>query len=928
MLGALQQIAHRWLPAVMLAVTMVAVRAHAQTQVTTPYQEFGFNIGDDYHLVTYTQFEAYWRKLAEESPRMVLEEIGQTAEGRTQLMAIITSPENHRDLARYKEISRRLATADGLTDEEARTLADEGKAVVWIDGGLHASEIVGSHQLVELVYQMVSRTDEETMRILDDVILLAANANPDGMELQSSWYMRQENPTERSTSGLPRLYHKYVGHDNNRDSYMVNMPETANMNRVLFSEWNPQIMYNHHQTGPAGVVMFAPPFRDPFAYNLDPLVLLGIEAVGTAMHTRLVAEGQPGSTMRNGSNYSTTWSGCMRCTPYWFNMIGILTEINGNPTPMDIPLVPERQLPTNDIPAPIEPQVWHFRQPIEYSLTCDRAVLDYASRNRDNLLHNVYVMANNSIERGSRDNWTMRPQWIDEMKALGSGQEWSVSRGRAIPSGIYDQVVKKPENRDPRGYIIPADQTDFPTATKFVNTLMKNGIKILWATRDFQVAGKLYPSGSYVVKTAQAFRAHIMDSFEPQLVKDEFLYPGGPPVAPYDVTGWTLAYQMDVEFDRILEGFEGPFEEIEGFATVPAGTVADVNGAEGFLLSHGVNDAFIAMNRLVAEGENVYWLTEDVTVGGNTYPAGTIYIRAGRRTAGRLAPLATDLGLDFEGVSEAPRSEALKMRRVRIGLWDRYGGSMPSGWTRWLFEQFEFPFEVVYPQRLNAGRLSGDFDVLVFVDGAIPAARGSAGEQSGYSRREIPDMANIPAEYHGWVGSVTADTTIPQLRQFLEDGGTIIAIGSSAMNLSSHFDLPVSSHLVDDAGRPLSEDRYYIPGTLIEARVDNSMPLAYGMENRAVFSFNRSPAFRVETGAEAQGVRRVAWYDTDEPLRSGWAVGQEYLHRGGAVLEADVGEGKLYLFGPGVLERAQPHGTFKFLFNGIYLSTAEEDRVR
>jgi len=345
-------------------------------------------------------------------------------------------------------------------------------------------------------------------------------------------------------------------------------------------------------------------------------------------------------------------------------------------------------------------------------------------------------------------------------------------------------------------------------------------------------------------------------------------------------------------------------------------------------LSHGVNDAFIAMNRLVAEGENVYWLTEDVTVGGNTHPAGTIYVRAGRRTAGRLAPLAADLGLKFEGVSEAPRSEALKMRRVRIGLWDRYGGSMPSGWTRWLFEQFEFPFEVVYPQRLNAGRLSRDFDVLVFVDGAIPAPGASAGEGSGYSRRTVPDMEDIPAEYHGWVGSVTADTTIPQLREFLEDGGTIIAIGSSAMNLGSHIGLPVSNHTVDDAGRPLSEDRYYIPGTLIEARIDNSLPLAYGMEDRAIFSFNRSPVFRVEAGANAQSVRRVAWYDSEEPLRSGWAVGQEYLNEGGALLEADVGDGKLYMFGPGVVERAQPHGTFKMLFNGIYLATAEEDRVR
>ena len=912
----------RWLLASVAMAVVLTAPNNTSAQVTTPVQELGVNIGDDYHLFTYTQFEAYWRKLAAESPRMVLEDIGRTVEDRTQLMAIITSPENHRNLARYKEISRRLARAEGLTDGEARALAKEGKAVVWIDGGLHATEIVGSHQLMEMVYQLVSLSDEETLRFLDDIVILATHANPDGMELVSEWYMRNEQPAERSTSGIPRLYHKYVGHDNNRDSYMVNLPETENMNRILYTEWHPQIMYNHHQSGPAGTVLFAPPFRAGIAYNLDPLVILGIDAVGTAMHARFVAEGKPGATMRSGANYTTTWSGCMRCTPYWFNTIGLLTEINGNPTPMEIPLISDRQLPSNDLPYPIAPQQWHFRQAIDYSITANRAVLDYASRNRDYLLYNKYVMGRNSIERGSRDNWTIEPKDIEKLKAAAAGQETELGRGgRGLPSRLYEQVLNIPADRDPRGYIIPADQPDFPTATKFVNALIKNGIAIHRATSDFTVAGRRYPAGSYVVKTAQAFRPHIMDSFEPQDVLDEFLYPGGPPVAPYDVTGWTLAYQMGVEFDRILDGFDGPFEEIAGFAAPPAGTVAGADRAQGFMLSHEVNDAFIAVNRLVAAGEDVFWLTENVTLGGRMYPAGTIYIRSKRSTADRLQPLASDLGLSFTGVSERPRSEALKLRRVRVGLWDQYGGSMPSGWTRWLFEQFEFPFEVVYPRQLNAGRLSRNFDVLVFVDGAIPGA--------GPTRLQPPpDRSRIPAEYHGWLGSVTADTTIPQLREFMEDGGTIVTIGRSAENLAKHLDLPIGNQLVDDAGRPLPGDRYYIPGSLLDARVDNATPLAYGMKDRAVFSFNRSPVFRLEHGAEARGVRRVAWYDSDQPLLSGWAVGQQHLNGGAAVIQADIGDGKLIMFGPGVVERAQPHGTFKLLFNGIHLSTAEKNRIR
>src|SRR5688572_27301222 len=234
-----------------LAVLFVAIAApHAQESavpgITSPKTELAHAFGDDYFLANDKQMEAYWRKLDRESDRMVLQDIGKTAEGRTHLMAIVTSPANHKNLARYKEISRRLALAEGLTDDQARALAKEGKAVVWIDGGLHATETLGAQQLGEMVYQLGSRTDEETTRILDDVIILFVHANPDGNDLVADWYMRAPDPTERSYANLPRLYQKYIGHDNNRDFFASTQPETENMNRVLYHEWFPQILYNHH----------------------------------------------------------------------------------------------------------------------------------------------------------------------------------------------------------------------------------------------------------------------------------------------------------------------------------------------------------------------------------------------------------------------------------------------------------------------------------------------------------------------------------------------------------------------------------------------------------------------------------------------------------------------------------------------------------
>jgi Zinc carboxypeptidase len=942
---------------VVVLLVLAAATAGAQTKVTSPKEQLGFNFGDDYQLANYTQLVDYWKKLAEQSDRMKLVEIGKSAEGRTMVMAIITAPENHKKLDRYKEIARRMATAEGLTDDQARALASEGKAVVWIDGGLHATEVLGAQQLLELVYQMVSMNDPETLRILKDVILLATPVNPDGLELVANWYMREQDPMKRSTGGLPRLYQKYIGHDNNRDFYMSNQPETEAINHVFFYDWFPHIVYNHHQTGPVGTVLFAPPFRDPFNYYLDPLVPLGIDLVGAAMHSRFAAENKPGATMRSGSSYSTWWNGGLRTVTYFHNMIGLLTESIGNPTPMEIPFLLTRQLAKGDLPFPIAPQKWHFRQSIDYSITANRAVLDLASKHREDFLFNIYRMGKNSIERGSEDYWTITPKRIAEVQAAiardtpqaqgagpeGQGRRAAAAASDAPPSdspaalagvgarGVpmkYYEILHAPDKRDPRGYIVPSDQPDFLTATKFINTLIKNGITIHRATSAFSVAGKSYPAGSYVVKTAQGFRPHILDMFEPQDHPDDIPYPGGPPTPPYDNAGYTLAYQMGVTFDRILDGFDGPFEKINGLVKPVPGRVNAVANAAGFLLSHQVNDSIIATNRLLSSGEEVYWLKQPISANGKSYGPGAIFIPAKSSTLLKLQKLADDIGLTFDAVASKPTGEAYKLRALRIGLWDRYGGSMPSGWVRWILEQYEIPFSVVYPPTLDAGDLANKFDVLIFVDGGIPARDGGGpgGRGGGGGFGGPIDPQSIPAEFRDRVGNVTVARTIPKLREFLEAGGAVLTIGSST-GLAYNTGLPIANALMertqDGTERPLQREKYYIPGSILQVRVDNTNPLAYGMNDKLDVFFDNSPVFRLRPEALMKGVKPVAWFDSDKPLRSGWAWGQKYLQDGVAVAEARVGKGKLFLFGPEITFRGQPHGTFKFLFNGIYYGGAE-----
>ena len=922
---------------IVVAPAALPASATPQGRVTTPLEAFGGNLGDDYFLADYEQLVAYWKKLERESRRMVLEQIGETEQGRPMWMAIITSPENHRNIDRYKEIAARLALAEGVSEDEARELAAEGKAVVWIDGGLHATEVLGAQQLMELVYQINARTDAETMRFLDDVILLAVCVNPDGLDLVANRYMSNPVPEQRSTRGIPVLYQEYVGHDNNRDFYMSTQKETIAINRQLYREWFPQIVYNHHQTGPLGTVLFAPPFRGPFNYNLDPLLILGIDTVGTAMHSRFVRENKPGATMRSGASYSTWWNGGLRTTPYWHNQIGLLTESIGNPTPISIPFVLRRQLPSNDLPYPIAPQEWHFRQSVEYSITANRAVLDIASKLREDFLFNIWRMGMNSIERGNRDHWTLSPARtaaVEEALAAtepadGSrgGGEQQGGRGGGVALQYYENDFRDPDARDPRGYILPADQPDFLTAAKFVDTLIKNGVTVHRATADFSVGTKSYPSGSYVVMSAQAFRPFVLDMFEPQVHPDDFAYPGAPPTRPYDVAGWTLAYQMGVEFDRILERFDGPFTRLPDLADPPAGTIANAAGAAGYLFSPQVNDSFNAVNKLLAAGDSVFRYTDPVSSGGVPFPRGTFYVGAVSGTADRVAAIAEQLGVSFVGTAARPDAEMQALKPIRVGLWDRFGGDMPSGWTRWLFEQFDFDFELVFAPELDAGNLNNKFDVLVFMSSAIPSAD-AAGSDSRSFGGGGGDGAVAP-EYADRVGSITADRTIPRLREFAENGGTLIAIGNSAMNLTDHFDLPIEDHLVERTPQGtavrLSSEKFYVPGSVLEVHVDNTHPLAWGMGDTADVFFRSSPVFRLRPGAEAAGVSAIAWFGT-EPLRSGWAWGETFLEDGSVAVSAKVGNGTVILFGPEINFRAQPHGTFKLLFNAIYTDTETAGR--
>jgi Zinc carboxypeptidase len=867
---------------------------HAVKGITTPKEHLGFNLGDDYCLANYQQLISYWTKLAKESDRLKLVEIGKTEEGRPHFMGIVTSSANHKKLEHYKEVARKLAQSEGVK----------------FDGGLHASESLCAQVLMETMYQYLAADDPETRRILDDVIILFVQANPDGMDLVADTYMKSsKDPKSRKAGNLGRLYQKYVGHDNNRDFYANTQAETKNMNRVMYREWFPQMVYNHHQTGPQGTVVFIPPCRDPNNYNIHPMVLNGIEIISTNMIQRLLAEGKPGATVRSGAGYSTWFNGGLSCTCQYHNMIGIFTETVGGPTPTNIPLIPSKLLPNGDYLAPITPQPWKFRQSLDYSVSGNKSLLDYASRHRSQLLYNIWRMGQDAIEAGNRDSWTITPKMV--AAAGGGGGGGGFKKGAGGSSKDFDKFFRDPAKRDPRGYILPANQPDFPTATHFINTLLGNGIQVHRATADFEVAGKKYPKGSYVLKNAQAFRPHVIDMFEPQDHPNDIPYPGAGPKAPYDMAGWTLALQYGIKFDRIMDAFTAPAEEIKDLELPPPpASVGNAEGAVGFLLKTDINNAFRAVNRLHKAGQEVRRLKEPWTVDRTKHSAGTFYIPSTPKTLALLQKTAAELGTTFWGTKVAPDKEANVLKPVKIGLLDSGGGSMPSGWTRWILEKFEYDFKVIY--NFNDPKLREKFDVLILNEGGVGGGgKGGGGFGKGGAGKGGAGKAGADKGAGEKEPAGGGDNNIANLKKFLDAGGSVLTIGG-ATGLGNQVGLGLFNHV---AG--LAREKYYIPYSVLQVRVDNTQPLAWGLEEHVDVMFSNSPTFKLPAEADKMGIQKVAWFDSKSPLRSGWAMGQENLENGVAMIDAKVGDGNLAMFGPLILFRGEPHGTFKLLFNGI-----------
>lgn len=887
----------RRLVSVACALVFSLAAATAAAQIQTPEQFFGFRLGTDGELARYPKVLEYMQELARLSDRVTFEELGKATMGTPYVLVTISSPANLARLDRLVAITRRLADPRGLGEAEAMALAREGRPIFLLYATIHSTELGNGQAVIEIAHRLATEDSPEIREILDNlVLLLVPSQNPDGQNLViDHWYKTKGTSLAR---GYPDLYHKYVGHDDNRDWFMFTQTETRLMVEKVQNAYKPQITHDMHQMGSTSARIFVPPFQDPYDPNVHPILAQAQHQVGQAMASALVAEGKTG--VEFGRRYDM-WTPARQYMVY-HGQPRILTEIASvnladpfvNPAGADRGL--GQQEASSNYPLPYRSGTWTLRQIVDYGKTVVFAGLAHVAKYHDTWLRNFYQV--------HRD-------WINRTEA-------------------------------PYAFVIPATQRDPFETYEMLDILRTAVVEIHRAKAPFDAGGKTYPAGSWVVRTAQPAGAFAKTMLERQVYPDLRLFPGGPPLPPYDVAGHTLWMLMGVEVDQIEQPFTADLELLDRVG--PVASALPTPPKWGYLVGPESNAGYLALARLQQANLPVYRAAAAFDASGRRFAPGTWLVPASTAATRVLGDVAKATGLPVSGADRAPAVDAYRVKPgTRIGLW-KGAGNMPGGWLMWLFEQYGFSHRIVSALDFQ-GDLAARYDTIV-----LPSGTTRARIVNGLSPRQYDQ------EWE-WAYGV-GDAGWTKLADWVRNGGTLVAVGGAVETARELLDLPIEKVLPETGRRrffgqeaaeagtvPASEvDRalreafqspaqlidvlqnrvvdpssiFYCPGSLLENQFDPSNPVAFGMPGAWPVFFDSDQAYRLRPGF-GMDAQVAARYPSQGPvLRSGWLLGESLLLDQANVVAFRVGQGYVVTLASQVDYRAQPRATFKLLFNAMF----------
>lgn len=855
-----------------LCLASIATAQPPTSQVPTPETHFGFRPGTDRKLATGDAIDQYFTLVASRSDRVKLLDLGPSTEGHRTIAVAVSSADNIKNLDRIRATNARLADPRTLEPEEARRLASTQKVILAIGAGIHASEVGATQAASELLHSLVTASDPSTLTVLDNVVIvIIPSLNPDGERLVAEWYEKMKG-TAWEGGPMPWLYHKYAGHDINRDAFMMNLAENRNLARFMYSDWHPQVFLTMHQMEDNGPRFFVPPNTDPIDPNSDPLIWRSAALLGGAMAMQLQHDRHSGVV--TSAKYDYYWPGFEDSAPIGHNTVCLLTEVASVDvaSPINVPAtelragfkgLPEYR-PQINFPDPWPGGRWTLRDIVEYDLSAVRGLLFAASAYREQLVLNFYEMGLRAVEKGREGG--------------------------------------------PFAFIIPTEQQDPFTAAKLEELLLAGAVEIHRALEPFRADGDPYPEGTGIIFMTQPYRAYVKTLLERQRYPARRATANGPPERPYDVAGWTLPLQMGVKVITIERTFQPPSLTRVTAPTIPAGTVWGERKPTFWVLDGPGNGAALAVNKLVAVGATPSWSLAGIDGAGFRYAPGAIVVPYVAAAEPVIAKVSHDFGLRAEGMKGRIPGNLQPIGKSRVAVYKPWTASIDEGWTRLVLDQYEFTYATITDQQVKAGNLRDKFDVIVLSN--VPGDRLATGMS--------PDV--VPPDYAGGLTSAG----IEALKVFVRGGGSLICLGASGSLAIDAFDLPLRDTARDNEGQP------FVPGSIVRLKLDSQQPLAFGMEAETAGFFAFSSVFGAASAnsrnapyaepSPAAGMRTIARYGDRDVLLSGWLEGEELIAGRAAIVEASVGSGRIVLFGFPVQHRGQSLVTFRLLFNALFTS--------
>ncbi|MCX6144283.1 MAG: M14 family metallopeptidase [Ignavibacteriales bacterium] len=861
----MKQLSHPILPFIVFVAFCVFACSTVvgQSKVQTPSQFLGFEVGADRQLADYKQIVSYLNHLAKGSERIEIESLGATTLGNDMIMAVISSEENLKNKSKYQEIARKLADPRGLSQKEIQGLVEGGKAIVLVTCNIHSTEIGSTQMVLEWAHSLVTAQDEETRRRLDNVILLILpSLNPDGQLMEVEWY-RKYVGTKYEGGRSPFLYHPYVGHDDNRDWYMLTQKETKAVTRAVFHEWYPQVWLDEHQMGSTGPRIFTPPYTNPVAENVHPLIWRIVDHIGSMMAWRL--EEQKKSGVIYGAMYDTYWPGATEQTAFWKNMVGLLTEVASTRmgTPVEVSpgelsggtkgLVEYKQ--QSNFPNPWPGGIWRVRDIMDYERIASDALLESATNYREDILRGIAMMALDAVRMGSPGEF----------------------------------------------YRIAAQQHDPASAAHLAFVMRDNGVEVLFSPTE----------KAYYIPTAQPYGRFVKEMLGVQRYPEVKLVAGPNIVPPYDMTAWSLPLMMGVTVEKmkISKEKQNNLRELKD-SDWPQGEVKEA-GASRFIVSHESNGVSKLINNVLAQKGNVSLTSETVRAGGREFPRGSVVVD----NVKDIKELGRKYALDLVGLDDTPKAKMEKVGKFKLGMYKPWVASMDEGWTRWVLEQYEFPLKSISTKDMKEQKLNTEYDVIVIPDVSRDViVDGKRKPEEGGMKYFV----DLPPEFSGGIGK----DGVKNLKDFVEQGGTLIAMASACDFVIEEFNVPVQNVLA----RAKSEE-FNCPGSLLRINIDPNHPVTYGMPTEVAGFVNQRIAFQTIPPAPEMTRSVLAWYPNEavDILMSGWILGAEKLQRRAAAVAMSYGKGKIVLFGFRVQQRAQTEATFKLLFNAIHWGAMKQN---